>query len=205
MQKKGKGLDIGITGGIGAGKTLISSIFKNLGIPVYHADERAKYLMNHDRKLIHEITRVFGPESFRNGKLNRTYLADHVFKNQEKLKELNQLVHPVVRQDYRHWREQFKDSPYTLKEAALLFETGSYHELDQTVLVHAPLALRIQRVLLRDVHRTKSDVENIIDKQMADEEKKKRADYIIYNDDTKLVIPQVLKIHQQLKNFLRIP
>lgn len=205
MQKKRKGLDIGITGGIGAGKTLVSSIFKNLGIPVYEADERAKYLMNHDQKLIHAITKAFGPESFRNGTLNRTYLADHVFKNREKLKELNQLVHPVVGEDYRQWRKQFTDTPYTLKEAALLFETGSYHELDQTVLVYAPLPLRIQRVLLRDVHRTKSGVEKIIDNQMDEEEKRKLADYIIYNDDTKLVIPQVLKIHQQLKNLRRMP
>lgn len=204
MLKKKKGFDIGITGGIGAGKTIVSSIFKNLGIPVYNADERAKHLMNHDQKLIQDITRNFGPDTFRDGKLNRSYLADHVFDNKEKLEQLNQFVHPVVREDYRQWRKQFEDNPYTLKEAALLFETGSYHELDQTILVFAPLPLRIQRVLLRDIHRTKSDVEKIIKNQLAEEEKKNLADHIIYNDDTKMVIPQVLRIHQHLTEVLQI-
>ncbi len=195
MQKRKRGYDIGITGGIGAGKTLISSIFKNFGIPVYNADDRAKFLMNHDQKLIYEITETFGPLAFLDGKLNRSYLANHVFEDKDKLERLNQLVHPAVGEDYRQWREQYQDQPYTLKEAALLFETGSYHELDQTILVFAPLPLRIQRVLLRDPHRTKADIEKIVENQMPEEEKKKLADHIIYNDDTRLVIPQVLKIH----------
>jgi dephospho-CoA kinase len=198
MQQKKRGREIGITGGIGAGKTLISSIFKNLGIPVYYADDQAKFLMNHDKELIRKITQTFGKEALLDGKINRTYLADHVFGNDEKLDQLNRLVHPVVREDYRQWSEKHQDQPYKLKEAALLFETGSYLELDQTILVYSPLSLRIRRVLLRDAQRTKSDVEKIIEHQMPEEEKKKLADHIIYNDDTRLVIPQVLKIHRQL-------
>jgi dephospho-CoA kinase len=198
MQKRKRGFDIGITGGIGAGKTLISSIFKNLGIPVYYADDRAKFLMNHDIKLIHEITETFGPQAFLNGKLNRPYLANHVFENKDKLEQLNRLVHPAVGEDYRQWRKQYLDRPYTLKEAALLFETGSFHELDQTILVYAPLPLRIQRVILRDPLRTKTDIEKIVRNQMPEDEKKKLADHVIYNDDTRLVIPQVLKIHHLL-------
>lgn len=198
MQKRKRGFDIGITGGIGAGKTLISSIFKNLGIPVYYADERAKFLMNHDKKLIHEIIETFGPQAFLNGKLNRSYLANHVFDNKDKLELLNRMVHPAVGEDYRQWRKQYLDRPYTLKEAALLFETGSFHELDQTILVYAPLQLRIQRVILRDPLRTRTDIEKIVRNQMPEDEKKKLADHIIYNDDTQLVIPQVLKIHHLL-------
>jgi dephospho-CoA kinase len=203
MQKKKKGFDIGITGGIGAGKTLISSIFNNLGIPVYYADERAKFLMNHDEKLIREITEFFGPDTYLNGRLNRSYLSSHVFINRDKLDQLNELVHPAVREDYLQWRQNHLEMPYTLKEAALLFETGSYKELEQTILIYAPLPLRIERTLLRDPHRTKKDIEKIIDNQMPDEEKKKLADHIIYNDDTRLVIPQVLKIHHQFMDAFK--
>ena len=198
MQKRKRGFDIGITGGIGAGKTLVSSIFKNLGIPVYYADDRAKFLMNHSKKLIHEITETFGPQAYLKGKLNRSYLANHVFENKDKLELLNRMVHPAVGEDYRQWRKQYQDRPYTLKEAALLFETGSFHELDQTILVYAPLPLRIQRVILRDPLRTKTDIEKIVRNQMPEDEKKKLADHIIHNDDKQLVIPQVLKIHHLL-------
>jgi dephospho-CoA kinase len=190
---------IGITGGIGAGKTLISSVFMNLHIPVYHADDRAKFLMIHDEDLKKRIGEAFGPETFnKDGSLNRDYLAKNVFEDQLKLERLNQLVHPVVRKDYREWCKEYSDRPYTLKEAALLFETGSYLELDQTILVYAPLPLRIKRVLIRDPHRLKKDVEKIIRNQMNDEDKKRSADNIIYNDDSRLVIPQVLEIHQRL-------
>lgn len=198
MRKKKTRFDIGITGGIGAGKTLISFLFKNLGIPIYYADDRAKFLMNHDEKLINKIIETFGPEVFQNGQLNRSYLASHVFENKNILGQLNDLVHPAVLEDYHQWRQEYKDKPYTIKEAALLFETGSYQDLDRTILVYAPLELRIRRVLLRDHQRTKNDIEKIANNQMAEEEKKKLADYIIYNDDTRLLIPQVLKIHRQL-------
>jgi dephospho-CoA kinase len=190
---------IGITGGIGAGKTLISSVFMNLGIPVYDADDRAKFLMIHDKHLKKKILETFGSEAFKqDGSLNRNYLARNVFDDQLKLEKLNQLVHPVVRKDYLDWCLEYPDKQYTLKEAALLFETGSYQELDRTILVYAPIPLRIKRVLIRDPHRTKKDIEKIIEHQMDDEHKQRIADFIVYNDDSTLVIPQVLEIHKQL-------
>jgi dephospho-CoA kinase len=192
------GLSIGITGGIGSGKTLISRIFRNLGIPVYYSDERARYLMNYEENLIMEIRKTFGPDSFLKGTLNREYLAKEVFGHKEKLEQLNQLVHPAVQQDFSIWQTRQKHAPYSLKEAALLFETGSYRELDRTILVIAPENLRIERILLRDPHRSDADVKKIIASQMADEDKRKLADYIILNDENKLVIPQVIKIHKSL-------
>lgn len=198
MPGKQQGLSIGITGGIGSGKTLISQIFKNLGIAVYYSDDRARHLMNHDEALTGRIREMFGPESFFDGKLNREYLANEVFSRKEKLDMLNQLVHPVVQQDFREWKKLHEEEPYSMKEAALLFETGSYRELDKTILVLAPEHLRIQRILLRDPHRSTADVKKIMASQMPDEEKRKLADYIIYNDDNRLVIPQVLKLHRIL-------
>ena len=200
MQKKNLGLKIGITGGIGAGKSTISGIFKVLGIPVYNADVRAKHIMNHDSQLIQKIIENFGSDLYHNGELNRKKLAKLVFDDSNALERLNQLVHPAVRRDYEEWLDQYKNSDYTIKEAALLFESGSYKELDQTILVYAPLATRINRVLLRDENRSKMDIQNIINNQMNDNNKKKLADFTIINDDTTLVIPQVLKIHQLLLN-----
>ncbi len=200
MQKKKLGLKIGITGGIGAGKTTISRIFKVMRIPVYNADERAKDLMNQDHQLKMKIVQLFGSDAYRNGELNRKYLADLVFENANVLKTLNQLVHPIVRKDYHTWLTEHGTKEYTIKEAALLFETGSYKELDQIIFVYAPLPIRIDRILLRDEHRTRLDIEKIIHNQMNDHDKKKLADYTIYNDETKLVIPQVVKIHHQLLN-----
>jgi dephospho-CoA kinase len=198
MPDKQEGLSIGITGGIGSGKTLISRIFRNLGIAVYYSDERARHLMNHDEMLSGQIREMFGPESFLEGKLNREFLASEVFSRKEKLDQLNQLVHPAVQQDFREWKKLHADDPYCMKEAAMLFETGSYRELDKTILVLAPEHLRIQRILLRDPHRSTADVKGIMASQMPDEEKKKLADYTIVNDDSRLVIPQALKIHRLL-------
>ena len=198
MPGKQQGLSIGITGGIGSGKTLISRIFRNLGIAVYYSDERARHLMNHDESLTGQILEMFGPETFIDGRLNREYLASEIFSRKEKLEKLNQLVHPVVQHDFREWKKLHADAPYCMKEAALLFESGSYRELDKTILVLAPEYLRIQRILLRDSHRSTTDVKKIMASQMSDEEKKKLADYIIINDDSRLVIPQAIKIHRLL-------
>jgi dephospho-CoA kinase len=198
MPNRSKNLSIGVTGGIGAGKTLICSIFSNLGIPVYHSDDRAKFLMNHKKELKDDIRRTFGKEAFyQDGSLNRNYMAAHVFDDKTNLEKLNRMVHPAVQDDYRHWILKQSDTPYTLKEAALLFETGSYKDLDHTILVYAPLSVRINRILMRDPNRSRTDIEKIIQHQMDEEDKKKLADDIIYNDDSRLVIPQVLELHRQ--------
>ncbi|WP_333818632.1 dephospho-CoA kinase [Ohtaekwangia sp.] len=194
-----KPLQIGITGGIGSGKTLVCKIFACLGIPVYDADSHAKELMTTDGNLVSQIKKEFGDLSYlSDGTLNRKYLGEVVFSNQEKLDVLNKLVHPCVAQDYACWVESHSDKAYVLKEAALLFESGSYRGLDKIIVVHAPQDVRVKRVVHRD-GRTEEQVKEIMQKQMSEEEKLQRADAIIYNDDSSLIIPQVLSLHNRFQ------
>ncbi|MCC5939762.1 MAG: dephospho-CoA kinase [Lunatimonas sp.] len=193
-----KKLLVGITGGIGAGKTLVAKIFNLLGVPIYYADDRAKWLMTNHAPLREAIVKAFGRESYQSdGSLNRSYLASKVFAEKHNTELINGLVHPFVGEDFRTWSHR-QDTPYVLKEAALLFETGSYQELDRIITVTAPESLRIFRVLLRDPQRTKEEVKAIIDRQWADDKKKQASAFVIDNSEQKMVIPQVLKIHQQL-------
>lgn len=190
-------LQIGITGGIGSGKSTVCRIFSALGVPVYDADSRAKALMTTDGILMTQIKKEFGVLSFHaDGSIDREYLAQTVFNDQEKLEKLNELIHPRVAEDYNVWMRK-QENEYVLKEAALLFETGSYRLLDKIIVVHAPKELRISRVLKRDAHRTREQVQHIMKNQLSDEEKVKRADFIIMNDESALVIPHVLKLHEQ--------
>jgi dephospho-CoA kinase len=192
-------LKIGITGGIGAGKTVVSRIFQTLGTPVYNADNRAKWLQVHDEKLKQQIKTAFGEESYTsNGALNRSYLANKVFNNKEELQLLNGLVHPAVASDFDAWCDENSDKPYVLKEAALLFETGSYKQLDATIVVTAPKDIRKSRVLNRDKQRTEKEVEAIMEKQMSETERLALADYVIHNDGNTFLIHQVLELHKQL-------
>ncbi|MBT1697230.1 dephospho-CoA kinase [Fulvivirgaceae bacterium PWU4] len=191
-------LQIGITGGIGSGKSLVCRIFAQLGVPVYDADSHAKKLMTTDGILISGIKKEFGDLAYHpDGALNRKYLADHVFNNEKKLALLNNLVHPRVGADYEQWVRKHSTHRYVIKEAALLFEAGSAKVLDQIIVVYAPESMRIKRVLSRDAHRTVEQVREIVGKQMPEDEKLKRADHIIVNDETQMIIPQVLKLHQQ--------
>jgi dephospho-CoA kinase len=193
-----KPLQIGITGGIGSGKSLVCRIFAQLGAPVYDADSHAKNLMTTDGILISGIKKEFGDLSYYpDGALNRKYLADHVFRDAKKLALLNSMVHPRVGEDYEKWVQQHNTHPYVIKEAALLFEAESGKTLDKIIVVYAPEALRIKRVLSRDAHRTVEQIKEIVGKQMPEDEKLKRADHIIVNDETQMIIPQVLKLHQQ--------
>jgi dephospho-CoA kinase len=188
---------IGITGGIGSGKSLICSIFRCLGVPVYDADSHAKELMTTDGILVSDIKKEFGVLSYSvDGGLDRAYLSKQVFNDPERLGTLNKLVHPRVGADFKKWVDQKKDHPYVLKEAALLYESGSYEALDKVIVVYANEVLRIQRVLKRDPHRSADQVMAIIKNQMPEEEKLKRADFTILNDETTLVIPQVVSLHQ---------
>ena len=193
---------IGITGGIGSGKSLVCRIFQALGVPVYDADSRAKKLMTTDGILIDLIKKEFGSLSYYpNGELNRVYLSANVFDNPEKLKRLNELVHPRVAVDYEHWVKSHVSSRYVIKEAALLVESGSYKMLDEILLITAPEELRIQRVLARDSHRTKDDIKKIISNQLSEEEKAVKAKYILRNDEQELIIPQVLKLHERFNSI----
>jgi dephospho-CoA kinase len=189
-------LQVGITGGIGSGKSLVSKIFRLLRVPVYDADSHAKNLMTTDGILISQIKKEFGDLSYQSdGSLNRTYLSTRVFNDDKKLALLNSLVHPRVGIDYAAWVKANAASPYVLKEAALLYETGSYRSLDKIIVVSAPEEIRISRVQKRDQHRTVEQIKAIVEKQMPDVQKMERADYIVVNDETQLVIPQVLELH----------
>lgn len=191
-------LQIGITGGIGTGKSLVTRIFSLLAVPVYDADSRAKSIMTTDGILVSQIKKEFGVLSFRaDGSVNREHLAEHVFSDPDKLNVLNSLVHPRVREDFKQWANAQR-SAYVLKEAALLFETGSNTVLDKVIVVSAPEEMRINRVLQRDKHRTEQQVRDIMDNQWKEEEKLSRADYILVNDERTPLIPQVLELHKQL-------
>jgi len=193
-----KPLRIGITGGIGSGKSLICKVFEVLQVPIYDADTMARKLMNSDAMLIDQIKQEFGTLSYHgDGSLNREYLGKEVFNDPGKLEKLNQLVHPRVAVDSEHWIERNKAHPYVVREAALLFESGSYKLLDKIIVVTAPENLRVWRVLNRDKAKRKEEVMKIIRSQMPEEEKISRADFVIHNDETELVLPQVLKLHER--------
>jgi dephospho-CoA kinase len=195
---------VGITGGIGSGKSLVCKIFGLLGVPVYDADSHAKGLMTTDGILISQIKKEFGDLSYHpDGSLNRAWLGEHVFLSEEKLQKLNSFVHPRVAADYENWLRGHSQDPYVVKEAALLYESGSYSVLDKIIVVSAPEALRRKRVLHRDAHRTVEQFQGIVEKQMPEDEKLKRADYIIVNDDTTMVIPQVLKLHSEFRDTVK--
>ena len=190
---------MGLTGGIGSGKTLVCSILEKLGIPVYYADSAARRLMNSDEELSKNIVGIFGDEVYNGASLNRDLLARKVFGNQEMLEKLNAMVHPAVRKDYSGWVESQKGAPYVVEEAAILFESGADTLLDGSVLVYAPEALRIQRVMKRDGVDEES-VRSRMMHQMDEDKKKERADHIIYNDEKEMLLPQVIALHNIVLN-----
>lgn len=191
-------LKIGITGNIGSGKTTVAKVFELLGIPVFYADFQAKKVMTEDVILVEAICKSFGAEAyFADGSLNRKHISGIVFNNETELKKLNALVHPAVFRAFDLWAEQYQHNFYVLKEAALLFESGSNQQCDRTIVVSAALDVRVQRVMQRD-KITETEVLRREEKQMPQAEKEAKADYIIQNDAKVLVIPQVLKIHEQL-------
>jgi len=190
-------LKIGITGNIGSGKTTVSKIFEVLEIPVFYADDAAKKVMVEDPILIDSLKKEFGNESyFDDGSLNRKHIASIVFSNEAELNKLNSIVHPAVFRAFDVWVSAIKNAPYVIKEAALLFESSSYKMCDYSIMVTAPLDLRINRVIQRDGF-SRAEVESRDAKQFSEGKKTQLADFIIHNDDTKLVIPQVLALHQK--------
>ncbi len=192
-----KPLQIGITGGIGAGKSIICRVFHCLGTPVYDADSRAKNLINTDSVLRQHIVYHFGEQAYLNsGNVNREYLATTVFADKQKTAMLNKLVHPRVGVDYENWLNQNKNAAYVIKEAALLIESGSYQTLDYLITVTAPVEERIKRVKLRDPHREEQQIKDIINLQLSEEEKIKKSDYIIVNDNRQLAVPLALQLHK---------
>lgn len=189
-------LRIGLTGGIGSGKTTVAQIFELLGIPIYYADDAAKLFMNTDIQLITAIKKNFGEEAYKNNELDRSYIASVVFNDPEKLNLLNSLVHPITLNDAEQWMQR-QTSPYTIKEAALMFESGADKMLDYIIGVTAPEVLRIKRVMDRD-GVSRDAVLKRLSRQMDEIEKINRCDFILVNDETQLLIPQVLDLHQKL-------
>jgi len=189
-------LKVGITGGIGSGKTTVTRIFSLLGVPIYDADSAAKRLMNEDAALKASIAATFGPLAYTHGSLDRAWLASQVFNDPSKLAQLNAMVHPATIVDAKAWMDQ-QSAPYIIKEAALLFESGSHKGLDKVIGVSAPESLRIQRVIERE-HTHETEVRKRIDKQMPEAEKMGRCDFILYNDGKEMLIPQVNALHEKL-------
>ena len=187
-------LKIGLTGGIGSGKSTVAHIFEVLGIPVYYADTEAKKLMGANEELKASITRAFGEEAYVDGRLNREYIAAQVFNNDKKIELLNSLVHPATIKDAEEWIK-IQRAAYVIKEAALIFESGSNKNLDYVIGVQSPLELRIKRVMDRDnipAHQVKARM----NQQMDDDLKLRLCDYVIVNDEHEMVIPQVLALHE---------
>jgi dephospho-CoA kinase len=187
-------LRIGITGGIGSGKSTVSKIFEVLGVPVYYADDASKRLMNEDEELKEKLRSVFGEGVYVDGKLNRQYLSSIVFNDPLKLALLNSIVHPATIKDAEDWMLQ-QTAPYAIKEAALIFESGSQEYLDKVIGVYAPAAVRIHRVMQRD-NVTKEEVLGRMSKQIDEDIKMRLCDYVIKNDEQELLIPQVIKLHE---------
>lgn len=176
-----------------------------MGIPVYNADERAKWLMQHNASLVAGVKSLFGEQAYNaDGTLNRGHISAQAFTQPEMLQQLNALVHPAVGLDLIHWQQEHEhEAPYTLKEAALLYESGSYQLLDKIIMVYAPRELRIQRVMDRD-GVTRAAVEARIDNQLPDEEKARRSHYIIQNDGQQSLIKQVMDVHKDLVKLARL-
>jgi dephospho-CoA kinase len=188
---------VGITGGIGSGKTLVCSVLESLGVEVYYADREARRLMNDHGMLKGAIIELLGSRAY-SGELDRQYVASRVFGNRELLEKLNSLVHPVVREDYRNWvKERPEGMPYVVEEAAILLESGASRFLDETVLVYAPSELRIRRVMERD-GVSREEVERRMMHQMDEEEKRVLADRVLVNDDREMLLPGVVALHQDI-------
>lgn len=187
---------IGITGGIGSGKTTVSKIFEVLGIPVYYADVEAKKILNEDDSIITSIKKIFGEESYIDHQLNSKFIASIVFTDSNKLYSLNQLVHPATISHSNEWMN-IQTSPYCIKEAALIFESESQKNLDYVIGVWAQEDIRIKRIIQRD-RLSKEEVLKRINNQMNEELKMKNCDFIIHNNEIEMLTTQVIELHEKL-------
>ena len=190
-------IKVGVTGGIGAGKTLVCTILEKSGYPVYNADDRAKYLIANDLELQKEIKDLLGAEAFLDGVYNNRFIAEKVFSNKQLLDELNLIVHPKVELDFTAFTQE-ANAKIIFKESALLYETGEYKKLHATIYLSTPTVLRLERTLKRDPFRTEEEIKNIIDKQIPESQAVLLADYIIINDEVESILEQVNEIEEIL-------
>ena len=194
-------LKVGITGGIGSGKSTITSLFHDLGAPIYNSDERAKWLLSNDVDLMDQIKILFGQESYSNNKLNRAHIANIVFQDNDMLKQLNAIVHPLVKIDFENWLLLQKKEPLVIKEAAILIESGAYKELDVLIVVLADKKTRIKRVINRD-NVSKEEVEKRMETQISDSERLKFAIFSVDNNtDQSNLKMQVGELYKQLLSY----
>jgi dephospho-CoA kinase len=185
---------IGVTGGIGSGKSVVCEVFRTLGCKIYNADDRAKMLLDNNSEIRKQITSYFGTEIYESGIANRKLLASKVFNNPAALNTLNGIIHPAVFDDFQQWTSLYKDQPYIIKEAAIMFESGANKQLDSVILVYASPEIRMQRVMHRD-NISEDAVGARMNNQMSDDDKLKLSDYVIYNDGVHSLIKQVLTLH----------
>lgn len=189
---------IGLTGGIGSGKTTIARILEAMSYPVYYSDIRSKQICDHNVGIQSQLTSLFGPKAYEEGKLNRTFLSDCIFMNPDLRLKVNEIIHPVVRKDFEDWAS-VQTSPLIFNEAAILFETGAFKQFDAVVLVCAPISQRIERVMLRDLCN-KASVEQRIESQWSDEQKRSLTNYCIENNGIHPILIQVEELLMKLRS-----
>ena len=189
-------IKIGITGGIGSGKSTVCKLFESLEIPIYDSDSRAKYVTDNNVELRKKIIKLFGEDSYIDNKLNRKFISSQIFNGNGNISELNSLIHPLVKVDFDEWINNH-NSHYIIKESAILFETDIYKTLDKIITVSSKESIRVERILKRDPQRSLEEIHNIIKSQISDEDKIIKSDFIIYNNGDEL-FPQILKIHEDI-------
>jgi dephospho-CoA kinase len=189
---------IGITGGIGAGKSTVSTICKHLGFKVYNSDQRAKEIVSEDSIIKKKLISFFGNNVYKNGVLDRKFLSDKIFNDKSSLQQINSIIHPAVKKDFNSWVINNSNEKILFKESALLFESGAYKELDKIILIVSDKNLRVSRVLNRDQNRSKKEIESIIDKQIDEVDAIKYADIVIDNNHKKMLLPSVIKEIEKL-------
>ena len=189
---------IGITGGIGAGKSTVSTICKHLGFKVYNSDQRAKEIISEDSIIKKKLISFFGNNIYKNGVLDRKFLSDKIFNDKSSLEQINSIIHPAVKKDFNSWVINNSNEKILFKESALLLESGAYKELDKIILIVSDKNLRVSRVLNRDQNRSKKEIESIIDKQIDEVDAIKYADIVIDNNHKKMLLPSVIKEIEKL-------
>ena len=188
---------VGLTGGIGSGKTTIAKMFQELGVSIYIADVEAKKLMHTSKEIQKELIAAFGKETYTNGELNRSYLSTIVFNQPEELQKINAIVHPRVGQHFKDWYKARSTEKYVIKEVAILFENDSYKQCDKIITVVAPIEERFRRILVRD-ETTREAIQNRMNNQWSDEKKVALSDYVIHNEDLAKAKAEVVKIHKEI-------
>lgn len=187
---------VGLTGGIGSGKTTVAKAFNKLGIPIYIADDEAKKLIKRSKIIKRKLIQLFGEKAYINDKLNKPFIADTIFNDKVYLEKMNAIIHPRVAKHFQKWVLK-QEAPYVIKEVAILFENGGYKQCDFVITVTAPKALKIKRLLKRD-NTTEAKIEAIMKNQLSDDEKAKRSHFIIENIELQSTKKQVLKIHKAI-------